>query len=485
MAANYKISVYQEYMGNNGKILSIPELEHKALIAAIKNKYRKKPKRLFSEAGEELFPDNMAPLESHPVCIWTNGNGYEPTEKSKTVSREVQVTIIAEKTEVSPDAIYQLHNAANRLERVVLAFGMPDLHVGSPCPIGSAIISRGVIYPQLIGSDVGCGMSLFQTSAKAGTIDFRKFEGTSINIDGPWTNFNYDGMTLDDYADRAGIVNRDYNHLLGTIGAGNHFAEIQEIVSVPEPDLLAKAGISDDHYHILVHSGSRGYGYDILKEFSGKVLGSVPAIAEYMEQHLDALNWAKLNRALIAQRMNAEFLPRSNIEHKVSVYHNFVSTLPKEDADKYGLKHYPAPPFPYYIHRKGATPANKDNPFVLIPGSRGSYSYLVHPKQDQVHRSGFSLSHGAGRRISRGKARSMKNDRKNKTKPRKKDSLNHFVTNPLDNVVICNKPDLLYEEAPRAYKDIETVIDDLVSLNLVTIIAVFKPVLTYKCNASF
>jgi len=121
-----------------------------------------------------------------------------------------------------------------------------------------------------------------------------------------------------------------------------------------------------------------------------------------------------------------------------------------------------------FIHRKGAVAA--DGEFVVIPGSRGSLSYLVKPTGDGESHA-WSLAHGAGRNWTRSDARQRMRERFN---------INELAQTPLGGRVVCEERDLLYEEAPAAYKNIEAVIADLVAAGLVSVIATLRPLLTYK-----
>jgi release factor H-coupled RctB family protein len=121
-----------------------------------------------------------------------------------------------------------------------------------------------------------------------------------------------------------------------------------------------------------------------------------------------------------------------------------------------------------WIHRKGAVAA--DNEFVVIPGSRGSLSYVVKPTGDGESHA-WSLAHGAGRKWARSDARQ---------RMRERFSISELAQTRLGGRVICEERDLLYEEAPAAYKNIEAVIRDLVDAGLVSVIATFRPLLTYK-----
>jgi release factor H-coupled RctB family protein len=107
---------------------------------------------------------------------------------------------------------------------------------------------------------------------------------------------------------------------------------------------------------------------------------------------------------------------------------------------------------------------------VIVPGSRGSLSYVVKPLADGQIRA-WSLAHGAGRKWSRSEARLRMRERFGKE---------HLVQTSLGSRVICGDRDLLYEEAPDTYKNIEAVIQDLVDAGLVSVVATLRPLLTYK-----
>jgi release factor H-coupled RctB family protein len=109
----------------------------------------------------------------------------------------------------------------------------------------------------------------------------------------------------------------------------------------------------------------------------------------------------------------------------------------------------------------------------VIPGSRGSLSYLVKPLGDAAARA-WSLAHGAGRKWARSQTR---------LRMRERFGLHQLTQTPLGGRVICEQRELLYEEAPAAYKNIEAVIGDLVDAGLASVIATFRPLLTYKTRA--
>ena len=127
-----------------------------------------------------------------------------------------------------------------------------------------------------------------------------------------------------------------------------------------------------------------------------------------------------------------------------------------------------------FLHRKGATPS--DCGAVVIPGSRGDYSYLVKPREDAdeaMHMSLYSLAHGAGRKWKRGECQGRLSHKY------KRDDL---YKTELGSRVICANKELLYDEAPQAYKEAQTIIADLEEAGLIDVIARLRPILTFKTN---
>ncbi len=121
-----------------------------------------------------------------------------------------------------------------------------------------------------------------------------------------------------------------------------------------------------------------------------------------------------------------------------------------------------------FLHRKGAVPS--DQGLIVIPGSRGTMSYLVKSAGDQSPNL-WSVAHGAGRKWGRSDCAGRLRE-KYTTEAMRKTKLGSYV--------ICEDRDLLYEDAPQPYKDIKAVIGDMVELGLITVVAILAPVLTYK-----
>ena len=124
--------------------------------------------------------------------------------------------------------------------------GMPDLHPGRGYPVGAAFFSTGRLYPALIGGDIGCGMSLWSTGIDARKAATAKLEKRLGDIDGP----------LDDswqpLVDELAPADVGHRQALGTIGGGNHFAELQRIDTVCDPQAVDALGLDLDRLVLLV-----------------------------------------------------------------------------------------------------------------------------------------------------------------------------------------------------------------------------------------
>jgi len=340
--------------------------------------------------------------------------------------------------------------------------GMPDLHPGRGYPIGAAFFTTNKIYPALVGNDIGCGMSLWQTSAKVSKVNLdklaKKFEHVEQPLDESWSE-SVEVRKLEKEVSVSA-----YDHALGTIGGGNHFAEFQAIDEVYDQSSIDELGLNKKNLQLLVHSGSRGLGQSILvnhvttHNHDGLPVESADFI-DYMKKHDEAVRWAELNREFIAKRFLDAI--RANGECALDVNHNLVS--PKEIDGSQG-----------WLHRKGATPSDKG--YAVIPGSRGDYSYLVKPLENAelaMATSLFSLAHGAGRKWKRGECHGRLG---------RKYKREDLYRTALGSRVVCGNKELLYDEAPQAYKKCETVISDMVDAGLIEVVAKLRPVLTFKTN---
>lgn len=370
------------------------------------------------------------------------------------------VSLIAStNTWIEGQAIQQLSKTAE-LTGMKHVVGMPDLHPGRGYPIGAAFFSTNKVYPALVGSDIGCGMALWQTDLKLQKLKVEKLikrlNAVETPLDDSWQSL------IKQRKIEKSIVNDSFDHALGTIGGGNHFAEFQGFEEVFDSAAIDELALDTSKLVLLVHSGSRGLGQAILQSYIGQfnhcgLTSESAELAAYLKQHDQAVRWAELNRELIAKRFLAAI--NSAGDCKLDVNHNLVTAKSAQ-----GLSGW--------LHRKGATPS--DCGYVIIPGSRGDYSYLVKPVTGAIAQSSlFSLAHGAGRKWRRGEC----HDRL-RHKYHKQD----LYRTSLGSRVICGNKELLYDEAPEAYKSCQSVISDMLDAGLITLVAKLRPVLTFKTH---
>jgi release factor H-coupled RctB family protein len=321
--------------------------------------------------------------------------------------------------------------------------GLPDLSVGS-VPNGMAVVTSNRLYPHLIGGDIGCGMNLYEIplhSTKKIKVD--KFEKRLSKLE-----------SLEEI-ELSSMEHLGYH--LGTIGRGNHFAELHLVDEVKDAKLFERMGIGRESLYLLVHSGSRAFGQIVFNRVAGAYDPSMGLDAnsceakEYLIAHNQAIAYANESRQMIAKRLSKAIGFDENIHLVSATAHNSITPTKRG-----------------WIHRKGATPT--DQGAVIIAGSRGSRSYLVMPTNETAL-SNDSLAHGAGRKWERSSAKAKLRDRYR---------MDDLKRTPIGSRVLCKDRNLLYEEAPQAYKNIDVVIEDLVDAGLATVIATFKPILTYK-----
>jgi release factor H-coupled RctB family protein len=371
------------------------------------------------------------------------------------------VSVIASPTTwIEGGAIQQLQTTA-KLPGMRRVAGMPDLHPGRGYPVGAAFFSIGCFYPALIGGDIGCGMRFLKTDLTIGKLSLDKLVKRLGNIDAPLIEHS---DFWQERVDAYQMYDTGFERSLGSIGGGNHFAELQQFDEIYDRAVFDSHALDRQQVMLLVHSGSRGFGGQILRQHIdhfghvGLLAGS-SAAAAYWSQHARALQYAEANRSLIAERICANLSTTADVV--VDVHHNFLSEVCIDG--EHG-----------FLHRKGATPA--DPGLLIIPGSRGDYSYLVQALDAELSNiSLFSLAHGAGRKWMRSEC-----------EPRlsKRFTATQLSRTALNSRVVCHDKALIFEEAPEAYKPIDTVIHSLLEADLVRLVAKLKPLVSYKTSGA-
>ena len=323
---------------------------------------------------------------------------------------------------------------SNYVRRV---FVLPDLTSATPCPVGTSVEVYKHIYPKWIGTDIGCGVSLF----KLKDIDIDSKNIAKILYE----NYKNIKLTKNEKIlsrQETGTIEEGFDDALGTIGGGNHFAELM----VVEEQFIEDPKIDKDAIYLCVHSGSRDYGvFAQDHQLDECVKDTSVACTKFMEIHDDCVRWAHSNRNLIAKK----FCKCANLtlgEKLYDITHNFI----EKDGN-------------IYIQRKGTIPSNRGP--AMIPGSRGTNSYLV-LSDGRVH----SLPHGAGRKISRGGAKSIFSTC----------TMRELAKTDLGSYVVSRNLSLMKTEHPECYKDIQSIISNLESEYGVHTIARFKPLVTLK-----
>lgn len=390
----------------------------------------------------------------------------------KKVLEDGRVPVKIWASEIESEAISQLGNIA-RLPFVFKHVAvMPDVHAGKGSTVGSVVATKRAICPAIVGIDIGCGMAAIKTPLDYRVVqdkikEIRRSIERSIPVGfeshraarAPgdkwtgWDKFTNLNATQKILNDKQKFVNQ-----LGTLGGGNHFIEI--------------CLDTENNVWVMLHSGSRNIGKTIAEIHIDKAKGLMkrmfidlpdPDLAYLAEgtqefsEYLHDLHWCQAyameNRRLMLDLVmkdlssavnNGTEIPRLL---EVNCHHNYVE---KENHFKENV----------LVTRKGAVRARTDD-FGIIPGSMGAKSYIVKGKGNVD--SFCSCSHGAGRRLSRTKARAL------------------FTVADLEREtsgVECRKDSAVIDEIPSAYKSIEQVMAD--QNDLVEIVAELRQIMCIK-----
>jgi tRNA-splicing ligase RtcB len=392
---------------------------------------------------------------------------------TKVAGDKVPVRLWTPIEEVEEQALQQLKNIASLPWVFHHMAAMPDVHYGIGATVGSVIAMKDAVSPAAVGVDIGCGMGAVKTGLKATDLpeslkEIRhEFErsipvGHNAHKVPAFERTGFLKAEAEALFSELGTLTKETKnlseravHQLGTLGGGNHFIEL----------CLDTEG----NVWIMLHSGSRNIGKTLAEIHIEKAkklahnqdlpdidlavfLAGTPQMQAYRHDLFWAQRYAMLNRKLMMAlliRGLQDFFPKEKLKPETEVWchHNYVA-----EEKHFGEE--------VLVTRKGAIRAGKGE-LGIIPGSMGTKSYIVRGLGNPE--SFESASHGAGRRMSRGKARrtfSVK-DLEEQTKG-----------------VECRKDAGVLDEIPGAYKDIDVVMEN--QKDLVEVVAQLRQVLCVK-----
>lgn len=348
---------------------------------------------------------------------------------------------------------------------------MPDAHQGYGLPVGGVLATENAIIPFAVGVDIGCRMSMSLYDIPPAFVHQNTGWLTDVLMD----NTRFGQTSFRTKRDHKVLGNPLFNEIsllrslknkalsqIGTSGGGNHFVEFG-ITEIPDPEneLNLPAG---KYFSVLSHSGSRGLGANIAQHYTRLAMDMtrLPREAKHLawldlDSEAGQEYWLAMNLAgdyatachhQIHQRIATALgdRPLTTIEN----HHNFAWKETNADGKE------------LIVHRKGATPAGDGVPGI-IPGSMTSPGFIVSGKGEE--RALNSASHGAGRAMSRSKARQTLS----------KKEVNREIKKAGITVIGSG-----IDEAPQVYKDIHEVMDRQQSL--VEVIGTFYPRIVRMCG---
>jgi tRNA-splicing ligase RtcB len=432
-------------------------------------------------------------------------------------------------------AAQQVADVATLPGIVKASLAMPDIHWGYGFPIGGVaatdIEAGGVISPGGVGFDINCGVRLVRTNLKEtelkpklrdlvyalyndipagvgskGDIKVTEKEERKLLVEGSkWVVDHGYGRQEDlEYTEERGAIagalpdrvsDRAYErgkHQSGTLGSGNHFLEVQVIDEIHDESAAEAFGLGAGQVVLMLHSGSRGLGYQICDDYSksfirclakydiavpDRQLACAPVNSEEGKAYLGAMkcaaNYAWANRQCLMHLARGVFervFGMSPGDLGMDLIYDVAHNIAK--IEKYNVN---GKEKLLCVHRKGATrafpPYHPDLPEkykktgqpVIIPGDMGRSSYLLAGTKE-AEETFFSTCHGAGRRLSRTAAIKACHGRSIAGELEKKGIL-----------VMSSGRETLAEEAPEAYKDVNEVVDVVTGAGISKRVCRMKP----------
>lgn len=417
------------------------------------------------------------------------------------------------------------------------SYAMPDAHWGYGFPIGGVAAfdpdEGGVVSAGGVGFDISCGVRTLRTGLTRDDVESVKQQladelsrkipagvGSRGQISlnpremdemlsggakwavGQGYGSKQDLDLIEENGCMAGAIPEEVSpqakkrqkNEMGTLGSGNHYLEVQEVVKVFDPTIAEVYQIREGDIVLTIHCGSRGLGHQIGTEFlksmalaakkhgidlPDRELACAPIHSPLGQSYLGAMrsgiNCALANRQIITHLVREAFefvLPRAELELLYDVSHNTCKTEEHEiDGRRKQL----------FVHRKGATrafgPGHPDIPAVyrsvgqpvLIGGTMGTASYILAGTKESEGLAFGSAVHGAGRSMSRHQALKKWRGRE-------------VIDELAGRGIIIRSPSKrgVAEEAPGAYKDVSAVVEAAEKANLSRVVARLEPVVCVK-----
>ena len=430
------------------------------------------------------------------------------------------------------ESLKQVANVAHLPGIVGASLAMPDIHWGYGFPIGGVAATDaedGVVSPGGVGYDINCGVRLVASrltraevtprlreivkamytrvptgvgahrrDLQLSTADLQRVlqHGAGWAIDhgfGSADDLDFiEGRGALPGADPALVSQRALERgrsQLGTLGSGNHFAELQYVAEIYDEDVAAAFGLQRDQVTIMIHSGSRGLGHQVCEDYLRVMIRAADKYGidlpdrqlccapvksgegrEYLAAMSAAANFAFANRQVMAHRV------RESLADAMAVTSDSTGVRTVYDVCHNIAKFETFPAGKVCVHRKGATraypPGHPETPAtyrevgqpVLIPGDMGRYSYVLVGTEGAYRDTFGSSCHGAGRRWSRSHA--------------KRQAKGQTVVNDLAAkgiVVMAAGVGTVAEEMPEAYKDVSDVVHVVHEAGIARRVAQLRP----------
>ncbi len=346
---------------------------------------------------------------------------------------------------------------------------MPDCHKGKGCSIGFTGLMKDRIHPNIVGVDIGCGMTVLEFTTSESLSQYFDEVDSFIREEIALISRKNSPYKLDLSNSKSKVFSDEYNLQLGTLGGGNHFIEIGQ-------DTL-----NNENYYLIVHSGSRKYGSDTCSYYTKKIgdnsyeieeminllksEGREREIAstireigadkkdylrnrnmeEYINEHNCCVKFASQSRSIMVNEI-FEFISKKIAISKIDEWESVHNFIDPEDN----------------IIRKGATPSRKGQKLIIpMNMSFGSLIGVGLGNSDW----NYSAPHGAGRVLSR-------------TKAKEELSLDEALIS-MDGIFTKSLNEETLDEAPKTYKN-PTEIIELTDGKALNITAIVKPIFNFK-----